>query len=121
MSLARPPEPVLRAFGVVDVRPLPGGQGQSWRAGGLVLNPSRSMAELEWLEALPATTAVRTARPVRTAEGRIIVDGWSAMPFLVGTHAPGRWHDIAEAGLSLSREFDRVVEAEWMLRRTDPW
>ncbi|MEL4317462.1 phosphotransferase [Leifsonia sp. YIM 134122] len=98
-----------------------GGRDESWRANGLVFKPHRSTAELEWLETLPVTTSVRVARPVRSGDGRLVVDGWSAMPYLVGAHVPGRWRDIAEAGRSLSRELSEMIEPAWIRSRTDPW
>jgi uncharacterized protein (TIGR02569 family) len=112
---------VLHAFGVSRATLLEGGQGDSWRADGLVFKRFRSPAELEWLDSLPPTTAVRTARPARAADGRLTVAGWSAMPYLVGRHEAGRWHDIAEAGRSLSREYRGLVEPQWARARTDPW
>ena len=121
MRPSPPPDTALRAFGVLQAEPLMGGQGESWQAHGLVFKPNRATAELEWLESLPVTTSVRTARPVRSDDGRLLVDGWSAMPYLVGTHAPGRWRDIAEAGRSLSRELNESVEPEWMRSRADAW
>src|SRR5690349_17964771 len=101
MRPSPPPDTALQAFGVRHARPMMGGQGESWRADGLVFKPHRSTGELEWLESLPVTTSVRTAKPVRSDDGRLVVDGWSAMPYLVGAHAPRRWREIAQAGRSL--------------------
>src|SRR4051794_27929674 len=114
MDAVPPPQTVMRAFGVMDATPLSGGQGQSWRAGELVLKPHRSITELEWIDSLPLTRSVRTPRPIPAADGRLIVEGWSAMPYLAGTHAHRRWNDVIDAGRALSREFAGVREPEWL-------
>lgn len=82
---------------------------------GAVLEP------LEWLELLPATHTVRTARPVRSADGRIAVDGWSATPFLVGSPMKHAWEQITVAGRALSNEFAGIPAPEWISQRDDPW
>lgn len=113
---------VLRAFGVADPVSLTGGTGTSWRAGELVLKPVGEVTELlEWLESLPITQTIRTARPVRAADERLVVDGWSATPFLVGRHTKDAWGQIVAAGRVLSEEFTDVVEPEWISQRDDPW
>jgi uncharacterized protein (TIGR02569 family) len=122
MRCSPPPEEVLRAFGATRGAPLAGGQGTSWKAGSLVLKPvGDSVRQLEWLDSLPDTHSVRTARPVRAADGRLVVDGWSATPFLLGRHSPRSWGRIAAAGRMLSRELAGVSRAEWMTGRDDPW
>src|SRR4051812_49957290 len=83
-----PPSHVLSAFGVAAVpEPLPGGRGRSWRAGPLVLKP------LDWLpdELAYQAEILGTIRPdgfrvaVPLPE---VVDGWTASPYLEGSHEP---------------------------------
>jgi hypothetical protein len=75
-----PPPEVLRSFGAHGpARPLPGGQGTSWRAGDLVLKPDGG-PDHEWLgEALDglACEGFRVAPPVRTGDGAWVYAGWS--------------------------------------------
>src|SRR6478752_1795305 len=121
MQADGPSEAVLRAFGAGTAERLTGGQGRSWRADDAVLKYGLGQAEVEWLHSLPPTTSVRTARPVRAADGRLIVDGWSALPYLAGGHLAGRWHDIAQAGRDLAREFADMAPPPWAAARADPW
>lgn len=117
-----PPATVLQMFGVTDPLLLTGGTGTSWRAGDLVLKPVGTFLEpLEWSESLPATSTVRTARPVRATDGRIAVDGWSATPFLVGSPIDNAWEQIATAGRALSNEFTGTAAPEWFTQRDDAW
>lgn len=122
MGLMPPSAAVLHVFGVADPVALTGGTGTSWRAGALVLKPVGEILEpLEWLESLPQTRTIRTARPVRAADGRIVVDGWSVTPFLVGGRVKNAWQHIAAAGRALSDELAGATSPEWIGRRDDPW
>lgn len=84
--------------------PLPGGQGQSVRAGDLVLSPDRDAAVSAWLSPVLARLAVRLderpgrrprdlriAMPVPARNGEWVVDGWSGSRYEPGTVA---CHDI---------------------------
>src|SRR3954451_11293953 len=100
--MSEPPPPhVLAAFGVAaEPEQLPGGRGRSWRAGPLVLKP------LDWLPAELAYQAeiLRTIRPdgFRVAPPLPeVVDGWTASPYLEGSHPPGRWQEIIAVGRRL--------------------
>ncbi|WP_328583973.1 hypothetical protein [Streptomyces sp. NBC_00370] len=67
-SPGAPPPHVLAAFGAASGTPprlLPGGQGQTWRSGGLVLKPVALEAETHWRAETPAALAPRTARWTR--------------------------------------------------------
>ncbi len=116
-----PPAHVLAAFGVDEPSPLRGGRGRSWRAGELVLKP------LDWppeelayqAEVLAATRpdGFRIAAPLPQ-----IVDGWTAAPYLEGTHAPGRWLEIIEAGRRLHAALAPHPRPDALLdARDDPW
>jgi hypothetical protein len=109
-----PPGAALNAFDVSGtLSPLVGGEDQSWVCGGLVVKPCADPVEWAWLgEQLPAVAqdGFRLALPVRTADGRWVVDGWCAQPLLEGTHPDnGRWVDV----LAVSKRFhDAAVELE---------
>ena len=116
-----PPAYVLAAFGVDAPAPLPGGRGRSWRAGELVLKP------LDWLpeelayqaEVLAAIRpdGLRVAAPLPQ-----IVDGWTAAPYFEGTHEPGRWLEIIDAGRGLHAALAPLPRPDALLdARDDPW
>src|SRR5690349_1602115 len=91
-----PPPEALAAFGARDEAvPLPGGQGRTWRADGIVLKPAGLAAEATWaaevLSALEETERFRVARPVRAADGEWVVSGWQAWRFTPGHPDARRW------------------------------
>lgn len=97
-----PPEAVLVAFGAT-ARPEPfaGGQGLAWRAGDVVLKPlDMSFEALRWqFDVLGSLVCddLRVAAPLATRTGELVVDGWTAWPYLAGAHLP-RWADILAVG-----------------------
>jgi hypothetical protein len=84
-----PPPGVLAAFGLVGpAERLAGGQGTSWRVGGVVLKPGVDPQFQEWLGTVVAGIAQRGFRlpTVRRAEDREwVVQGWGAQSFLPGS------------------------------------
>jgi hypothetical protein len=85
-----PPSAVLDAFGVGEVALLDGGQGQTYRAGDVVLKPILDVVEAEWLagvlDTLPVVDDLRVIRPARATDGRWAVDGWAGWHWLEGEH-----------------------------------
>ena len=111
----RVPAPVLAAFGLSGpVRSLPGGQGTSGLADGLVLKPDADAVATTWLAGLCRRVEPRGFQlpaPVPATDGRLVVDGWAATSFVQGTHvdaadrsAPA-WLPVVETG----RAFHRAV------------
>lgn len=103
---------------------LPGGQGTSWRAGGIALKPTAPDERIGWLGAVldqvPDTDDYRVARPVPAADRRWIVDGWSATAWLEGAHVPGRWKDALEMSAAFHVALAQV-QAEPLPAGSDPW
>jgi uncharacterized protein (TIGR02569 family) len=121
-----PPDPVLDAFGTHGMPvALGGGRGTSWRVGDLVLKPvDVSVAELDWQASVLGSIRpqkVRLATPVRSKLGALVVDGWTASPFLDGRHERGRWVEIIEVGVRLSRALAALPRPDFLDRRTGPW
>jgi uncharacterized protein (TIGR02569 family) len=122
-----PPRGVLRAFDVQDRAPewLAGGQGGAWRAGSTVLKPlDMSMAALEWqadlLGEIDGHADIRVAPPVRTSDGRLVVDGWTGWRYEPGIRPAARWLEVVAAG----RAFHQAVRRprpSFLEERTDPW
>jgi uncharacterized protein (TIGR02569 family) len=124
----RPPAHVLAAFGATaEPRPLPGGQGTSWRAGDLVLKPlDRSMAleELEWqgdvLDRLDCG-GFRVSRVRRGHDGSALVAGWCASEFVEGEHRERVWRDVIAVGERFHAALAHVPRPSLIDRRTDHW
>ena len=120
--MPRPPAHVLEAFDVEGAPVLlPGGQGTSWRAGGLVLKPlDRATREIAWEAELLASIeqdGFRLARPRPE-----IVDGWTASEYVEGRHEPGRWLDIIAVGRRLHAALANVPRPDAIIdTRTNPW
>jgi uncharacterized protein (TIGR02569 family) len=121
-----PPAQVLAAFEVsARPEPLSGGQATAWRAGDVVLKPlDMSIDALRWqAEVLGAVEpdGFRVAPPLRTSEGELVVDGWTAWPMLAGTHAP-RWAQIVAVGERFHRALAGVERPAAVLDpRADGW
>jgi uncharacterized protein (TIGR02569 family) len=117
---------VLRAFGlaVAPVR-LAGGQGESWRAGDVVLKPVPDPAAAGWVADVlerVVEDGFRVARPVRHAGGGWVAGGWAAHRWVAGEPGPvGRWAEL----LGAARAFHHAVRAEpqppFLAHRDDRW
>ncbi|MFD7528855.1 aminoglycoside phosphotransferase [Streptomyces sp. NPDC059849] len=125
---AVPPPSVLDAFGVRDTPvPLVGGQGRSVLAGGFVFKPAEgSEDEAEWAASLFETLApgsgYRVPLPLRAADGRSVVDGWTACEFLAGEPGPQRhWDGVLRAGRAFHAALRQVPRPDFLGRRTHPW
>lgn len=116
--MSPPPPHVLDLFAVTgEVRPLPGGQGGTVRAGDLVLSPGRDAAVTAWLSPLLARLAVRMderprrrtldlrlAVPVPARDGEWVVDGWAASRYEPGTTTCTDLDVVVAAGRVLHAE-----------------
>jgi uncharacterized protein (TIGR02569 family) len=120
-----PPDQLLAAFGTDrrDVRPLPGGQEAAWGTEALVFKPlDMSIEALRWQEYVLGgikEDGFRVAPPIRTADGRLAVAGWSAWQRTRGEHLARRWIDICAIGERFHRATDGIPVPDWHLRRTD--
>jgi uncharacterized protein (TIGR02569 family) len=118
-----PPPAVVAAFGA-DAAALPL-SGIAWRAGDIVFKPldmdERALAWQADVLAGVVPDGFRVAPPLRSGTGALVVDGWTAWPWLAGAHAP-RWLDIAAVGERFHRALAGVERpAELLDARTDPW
>lgn len=126
----RPPPPgVLDAFGASGKpAPLAGGRATAWRSGAVVLKPvDMSIEELEWqagvLAAMDGCAGdVRVTPPLRSAEGRLVVEGWTAWRFEAGspptTH---QYREVMAAGRAFHRHLEGYPRPTFLDRRDHPW
>ncbi|KOX45558.1 aminoglycoside phosphotransferase [Streptomyces sp. NRRL F-7442] len=125
---AVPSRAVLDAFGVEGVPvPLPGGQGRSVLVGGAVFKPAEgSDDEVEWasalFESLAPDSGFRVPLPLRAADGRSVVGGWTASEFLTGEPGPsGHWAGVLAAGRAFHAALGTVPRPSFLSRATHPW
>ena len=122
-----PPAAVLGRFGAGGVEPeaLAGGQATVWRAGEVVLKPlDMSIEALRWqAEVLSSVVPddFRVAAPLRSLDGELVVEGWTAWPLLAGG-AAARWPEIVAVGERFHRALAGVPRPSGLLEaRTDAW
>ncbi|MEZ5339612.1 MAG: aminoglycoside phosphotransferase [bacterium] len=107
-----PSAEVLAAFGLQGVTPrlLADGQGRSWSATSAILRPVEDSAEAEYTAELYAglnENGFRIPRPLASADGTFIFQGWTAWRFLPGRHdCQGDWQSM----LDVCRAFHMALE-----------
>ncbi|MDQ8705597.1 TIGR02569 family protein [Streptomyces sp. LHD-70] len=119
--------PVLAAFGVTEgeARPLPGGQGGTWCADGIVLKRTGLRTETAWrahtLNALPETDEFRVAPPVRSMDGTWTAGGWEAWRLVPGTADERRVDDVLRVGRAFHAALAELPRPAFLDERDDPW
>lgn len=124
--MSAPSEAVLDAFGLPEPAVLlPGGQGETWRSGAVVLKRAGMVSESVWradvLEGLPESTEFRVARPVRSRHGEWIAHGWEATQLLAGATDVGRQDDVLTAGAAFHAAVAGLPRPGFLDERDDPW
>jgi Ser/Thr protein kinase RdoA (MazF antagonist) len=82
-----------------------------------------SLAALEWQADVLASLrpdGFRVAPPLRSRDGELVVEGWTAWPRLAGRHEP-RWAEIVAAGERFHRALAGVERPAWLDDRSDRW
>jgi len=122
-----PPPHVRDAFDAHGgLLPLSGGQQPVWRCGDVVFKLlDTSVQMLDWQSRVlgPVTDLadVRVAPPLRASDGSLVVEGWTAWPYLDGEHADGRWSELVTAGVRFHSAIAQVPRPVLLDERTDSW
>jgi uncharacterized protein (TIGR02569 family) len=67
-------------------------------------------------------SSFRLPRPLRTRDGRWVVDGWSASEYVQGQPNPtGRWEDLLDAGHAFHATLAHVPRPALLDQRQDRW
>jgi len=126
-SVAMPPAAVLRAFRVPG-KParLPGGQGQAFRAGRIVLKPAVDDERTNWVSqfCLDANyEGFRIPRPFRSNEDAFVFQGWQAWEWTPGDHRDGDWEAVVDLCIRFHRAIADVPRPDWVTNGMpiDPW
>lgn len=125
-----PSDHVLDLFAVPgDLRPLPGGWGNSVLAGDLVLSPGRDRSIADRLSPRLARLAVgldtrprrdvRIAMPIPARDGSWVVEGWSASRYEPGSRTCTDAAVVRATGSLLHAELALAV-GEWPLADAEP-
>lgn len=123
---ARAPSAAVRSAFVCLERPvlLPGGEGQSWRCGDVVLKPATDRDQAAWIADVLSRVSVDglvVPEPVRGATGEWVVDGWTAARWVDAQPRDGAWHDVMRAGRAFHGALAAVPRPAWMDRADDWW
>jgi uncharacterized protein (TIGR02569 family) len=129
--MAAVPPRVLAAYGIGGTpQGLAGGQGTSVVVDGLVLKPDADVEETSWLAEVckhAEPQGFRLAAPVPAIDGRLVVEGWSATPYVEG--APVDQHDrsatvwlpVLEAAHAFHQAVRHEPQPAFLQRRTHQW
>jgi uncharacterized protein (TIGR02569 family) len=125
------PDSVRAAFGLHGpARPLDGGQGTSVEVDGLVLKPDVDAETASWSADLwqrVEQRGFRLAAPVTARDGRLVVDGWTAMQRVDGhpvdddDRSTAPWLRVLSAGRAFHRAVAREPRPTFLDRRDDRW
>jgi len=122
-----PPAAVLEAYGLTaDPVRLRGGQQRSWRAGGVVLKPlDMAPVAIQWqadlLVRLSRSTDLRVSVPLRTSDGRLVVQGWTVWSYEPGSYEPEQWGAVLEVGRRLHALLADGPRPAFLDGRDDRW
>jgi len=123
----RPSTEIQAEFGAAGaVSMLEGGRGTVWRVGDVTLKPVDVLPEeLLWLDEVARKHSVgsglRLSLPIRSRSEKLVVDGWTAFPYLAGEHLPGRWLELAKIARDFATLFSRVERPDFIEMRTHAW
>ncbi len=120
-----PSKEILEAFGISETPiKLQGGQGTSFKAGGVVLKPIENEEETNCLAELTSKIiekGFRIARPIKAMNGEWVYKGWKANKFVKGREVKKRW----EQKLSVSRKFHNsligIPKPAFLDKIDNPW
>jgi uncharacterized protein (TIGR02569 family) len=121
---AAPSSTVLRRFDASGrLEPLDG--DRAWKVGHRVLKPvDAETSEIEWQAAALSKLAqdgYRLALPMPATDGSIVVEDWTAWPFLRGRYELGRWTDIIEVSRRFHAEVASLGKPRFIDERSHRW
>jgi uncharacterized protein (TIGR02569 family) len=125
-----PPAHVLTAFAATGTPILEsGGQGRTWRAGGLILKPCGGVAEAVWTAEVLSTLTpswtgpprFRVAAPVAASTGAWVVSGWQAWQAVTGQPDVTRCTEVLDVADAFHQAIAGLPRPAFLDTRDDPW
>ncbi|MFD3401992.1 TIGR02569 family protein [Kribbella sp. NPDC058693] len=119
-----PSAEVLDAFALTEPAVLlPGGQGETWRSGSVVLK--RAVSESVWraevLAKLPESSLFRVPRPVQSRTGEWVAFGWEGTELLAGATDVRRQDEVLRAAEAFHAAVADLPRPDLLDGRSDPW
>ncbi len=124
------PDSIVEAFGGQGTPELlQGGQGETYRAGDVVIKPCYDAAEMEGLSEVMNVVVqrgFRTARPLRSTSGHWVVENWQAFEFIEGRPGIAGREEEALSGChalheALRKAYPSDTCPPWLKHRRDFW
>ncbi len=103
---------------------LPGGEGQSYRVGNLVLKPTTDAIQSRWIAELLRTipeVEFRVIQPAPTVDEKWVYSGWEANYFIEGETVKGRWKDKITVSRKFHSQLHGVERPDFIGSRNNPW
>ena len=121
-----PSAAVLQAFRAVEPPVmLPGGQGETFRSGDIVLKLAQDDDETRWIAEFylqVQNDGFRVPKPIRLAQGGFVYQGWQAWEYLPGEHQSARWLEIIDVCLKFHAAISAMPYPNYFARRdNNPW
>lgn len=123
--MKQPNSRVLQAFGV-KTQPilLKGGQGETYKAGNIVLKPVSNIEEANWVANLFSSIKsdeFRVERPIKDASGKWVFDGWSAFAFVEGKEKKSKWKEKIQVSRLFHKQLSSVKKPSFIDNQNHPW
>lgn len=103
---------------------LTGGQGETYRAGNIVLKPTINAVEAEWvanvLNSLKSNK-FRIAKPVKARNNQWVFNNWIAFEFIPGKHLDNHFEEIYKVSTDFHEALKNIPRPDFFDDRTDPW
>ncbi|RDL40970.1 uncharacterized protein BP5553_00949 [Venustampulla echinocandica] len=127
--MAYPSKIVLEAFGLKDgLKPLPGGQGESFHSGNAVLKPAHDPIEAEWSAQVFSALASSSHRdfhvptPILASNSQFVFQGWAASEFVAGRAGPGgKWVELMGTSRFFHAALQGIPNPDFLSHRSHPW
>jgi uncharacterized protein (TIGR02569 family) len=120
-----PPHDVLGDFGV-EQEPvlLEGGQGNTYRAGDVVLKPVEDGEASIWIAEVYSSIeeiGFRVPRPLKTKSGKWSSNGWTGWTYICGKHKEDKWEEKIRASIAFHKAISHFQCPSFFKRIESPW
>ena len=119
------PENILDSFGIKE-KPalLPGGQGDNYKAGNIVLKRVENISEYEWIaETLNDIKQIgfRVPHYLKSTDGNWVENRWIAYEFVEGEHEKNNWEEKFELCEKFHDALKDLPCPDFISKRNNPW